>query len=140
MSRSSTWRFWAILGGRDNTSFAVIRTARNGVPIVTQQVKSQTGSHRMQVRSLALFSGLRIPCCCGYGAGHRCGSDLVWLWLWLAAAAPVQPQAWELPYPAGAALKSKIVIMIIKGLVVGVSSLFSTGKMKPFQWILGSIC
>ena len=35
--------------------------------------------------------------------------DSVWLWLWrrLAAAALIQPLAWELPYAAGAALKSK---------------------------------
>ena len=35
--------------------------------------------------------------------------DLVLLWLWhrLAAAAPIQPLAQELPYVAGAALKSK---------------------------------
>ena len=44
-----------------------------------------------------------------YDVGRRCGLDptLLWLWLWLAAAAPIQPLAWELPYAAGAALKSK---------------------------------
>ena len=36
-------------------------------------------------------------------------TDLVFLWLWcrLAAVAPIRPLAWELPYAAGAALKSK---------------------------------
>ena len=29
------------------------------------------------------------------------------LWLWQAAVAPIRPQAWELPYATGAALKSK---------------------------------
>ena len=32
---------------------------------------------------------------------------MLWLWLWLAAAVPVGPLAWELPYAAGAALKSQ---------------------------------
>ena len=42
-----------------------------------------------------------------YGVGHRRSSDLAWLWLWYrpAAAVLIQPQAWELPYTAGAALK-----------------------------------
>ena len=36
--------------------------------------------------------------------------DLVLLWLWHgpAAAAPIRPLAWELPYAAGVALKSKM--------------------------------
>ena len=45
----------------------------------------------------------------GCGVGHRRGLDLMLLW-WRhrpAAVAPVQPLAWELPYAAGAALKSK---------------------------------
>ena len=43
------------------------------------------------------------------GVGHRRGSDLVLLWLWcrLAAEAPIQPLAWEIPYAAGATLKSQ---------------------------------
>ena len=41
--------------------------------------------------------------------GCRYGSDLVLQWLWhkLTAATPVQPLAWEPPYMASAALKSK---------------------------------
>ena len=39
--------------------------------------------------------------------GHRCSSNLAWLWGRPAAVAPVRPLAWELPYAAGAALKSK---------------------------------
>ena len=44
-----------------------------------------------------------------YGVGHRRGSDPAWLWLWCrpAAVARVRPLAWELPYVAGVALKSK---------------------------------
>ena len=43
------------------------------------------------------------------GIGHRHGSDQVLLWLWcrLAAVAPSQPLAWERPYAAGAAPKTK---------------------------------
>ena len=39
----------------------------------------------------------------------RCGSDneLLWLWCRPAGTAPIQPLAWELPYAAGVALKSK---------------------------------
>ena len=42
------------------------------------------------------------------GVGHWCHADLAWLWLWCRpeATAPIQPLAWELPYAAGAALKS----------------------------------
>ena len=35
------------------------------------------------------------------------GPALLWLWHRLAAAALTRPLAWELPYAAGAALKSK---------------------------------
>ena len=43
------------------------------------------------------------------GVGCRRSWDLALLWLWCrpAAAAPIQPLAWELPYAAGATLKSK---------------------------------
>ena len=49
---------------------------------------------RMQVRSLALLSRLKIWRSCE-------------LWGRLAATAPIQPLAWELPYAAGVALKRK---------------------------------
>ena len=70
-----------------------------------------TSIMRVQVRSLATLSGLRIQCC----PELRCrGSDiaqitiLLWLWYRLAAAALIQPLAWELPHALGVALKSKI--------------------------------
>ena len=49
--------------------------------------------------------GIAVSC----GAGHRCCSDpsLLWLWCRIAAVALIQHLAWELPYPAGAAPKSK---------------------------------
>ena len=41
--------------------------------------------------------------------GHRRASDPVLLWLWwrLAAVVLIRPLAWEPPYVAGVALKSK---------------------------------
>ena len=43
------------------------------------------------------------------GVGPGRGSDPEWLWLWhrRAAVAPMQPLAWESPYAADAALKTK---------------------------------
>ena len=43
------------------------------------------------------------------GVGHRCSSDPVLLWLWCRpkATALIRPLAWELPYAAGAVLKSR---------------------------------
>ena len=45
-----------------------------------------------------------------YGIGCRLGLDPALLWLWCrpAAIAPIWLLAWEPPYAAGAALKSKI--------------------------------
>ena len=43
------------------------------------------------------------------GVGDGIGLDLALLWLWrrLAVLALIQPLAWEVPYAAGVALKSK---------------------------------
>ena len=43
------------------------------------------------------------------GVGHRCSSDLMLLWVWCRPAALVLSRslAWEPPYAAGTALKSK---------------------------------
>jgi len=62
---------------------------------------------RLQVRSLALLSGLRIQCCDELWCRCRCSSDLVLLWLWdrPAATAPIRPLAWKSPYAAGEALE-----------------------------------
>ena len=66
---------------------------------------------RLQVRSLALLSGLRIRCCgelwCRLQTRLGSGSDPALLWLWhrLAATAPIRPLAWEPPYVSGAALE-----------------------------------
>ena len=44
------------------------------------------------------------------GVGCRCGLDpeLLWLWPGPVATAPIQPLAWEHPYPMGAALQDQI--------------------------------
>ena len=63
----------------------------------------------MQVRSLALLSGLRIPgVAMSCGVGCRLGSDTVLLWLWHrpAATAPIRPLAWEPPYAMGVAQRN----------------------------------
>ena len=44
---------------------------------------------------------------CGIGPRYVSDPALLWLWCRPAATAPVQPLAWEPPYAAGAALKSK---------------------------------
>ena len=65
---------------------------------------------RLQVRSLALLSGLGIRIAVNCGVACRHGLDLALLWLWhrLEAAAPIGLLAWEPPYAMGLALeKSK---------------------------------
>ena len=67
-------------------------------------------SMRMRVPFLAPLIELKIRCCRKlWCVGRRLGLDLVllWLWHWPAAVAPIQPLAWELPYAAGVALKTK---------------------------------
>ena len=60
---------------------------------------------RMQVRSPALLSRLRIQGC----PELWCGSYPVLLWLWhrLAATVPIGPLAWESSYATGVAQKDK---------------------------------
>ena len=62
---------------------------------------------RLQVRSLALLSGLRIRHCHSCGVGHRHCSDAALLWLWRrpVATALIGPLAWETPHAVGAALE-----------------------------------
>ena len=64
---------------------------------------------RLRVWSLASLSGLGSGIAVSCGVGHRRCSDPVLLWLWCrpAAVAPIRPLAWEPPYAAGLALKSK---------------------------------
>ena len=78
----------------------------SGIPIVAQW---KLTSVRMQVQSLALFSGSGIHAAVNCGLGHRGGSDPTLLWLWRrpAAAAQIRPQAWESPYVRGDVLRRK---------------------------------
>ena len=60
--------------------------------MMAQCKQIQLGTMRLQVRSLASLSGLRIQRCCE-------------LWCRPAATALIRPLAWEPPYAEGAALK-----------------------------------
>ena len=64
---------------------------------------------RLQVRSLALISELRIQRCHSFGVGRRYGSDPILLCLWHrpAAAAPILPLAREPSYAMGMALEKQ---------------------------------
>ena len=87
-----------------NSKAPVIKTYLYGVPVMAQWKPIWLASMRMQVRFLALLSGLRIRSCyesCGIG----CSSRLLWPWCRPAAIAPILPLAWETPYAVGAALK-----------------------------------
>ena len=73
-------------------------------------VTNPTNIHEdIRVQSLASLSGLRIQGCLSSCVGGRGSSDRALLWLWCrpAVAALIRSLAWELPYVAGVALKSK---------------------------------
>ena len=48
----------------------MIKNSQGGVSVVAQRKWTQLISMKIWVLSLALLSGLRIWCCCGYGVGH----------------------------------------------------------------------
>ena len=64
---------------------------------------------RMRVQSLAQLSELRIRPCheLWCRSQTRLRSDIAVAAVRAAGAAPILPLAWELPYAAGVALKSK---------------------------------
>ena len=74
---------------------------------MVRQKRIRLGAMRFWVRSLALFSGLRIQHCRELWCRFRRGLDLALLWLWhrLEAVAPIRPLAWEPPYAMDVALK-----------------------------------
>ena len=76
---------------------------------MVQWKQIQLGTMRSQVRSLASLSGLKLGFAMSCDVNRRRSLDLTLWWLRRrpAAVAPIQPQAWESPYAAGAALKSE---------------------------------
>ena len=77
---------------------------------MVQWKQIQLGTMKLQVRSLASLSGLRIrPCRELWCVGRKCGLDLALLWLWYRPAVVVliRPLAWEPTYATSAALKAK---------------------------------
>ena len=84
-----------------------LKIKESGTPTVAPWKRIQPVSMRMQVPSLASFSGLGSGVAMGCGVGQRRGWDplLLWLWCRLAATAPIQSLAWQLPYASGVALE-----------------------------------
>ena len=72
-----------------------------GVPMLRQWKRIRLGTMRLWVQSLALLMS------CGVGRRHASDLELLWLWCRWALVALIRPLAWEHPYAAGAALKSK---------------------------------
>ena len=78
---------------------------------MAQWKQTQLVSIKLQVRSLAPLSELRIQRCCELmllGSGIA----VAVVWCRLAAVASIQSLAWELPYAASEALKKYIYIYI----------------------------
>ena len=73
---------------------------------------------KLWVRSLASLSGYGSSDAMSCGVGLKRGSDPALLWLWCrpGATALTQPLAWELPYTARVALKSKQIFFLIESL------------------------
>ena len=100
-----------------------------GVPVVAQQKWTWLASMRMQVQSLDLLSVLRIWLCLELWCRLEMLLDLVLLWLWCrsVAVALIQPLAWEHPYAAGVALKTKTSKQ---------TKLLVYGGLSLFHWLL----
>ena len=77
------------------------KKTKKGVPTVAQWKWIRLGSVRFWLPSCVAVN-------CGVGGRHGLGLVLLWLWCRLAPAAPMQPLAWESPYAASVALKSKL--------------------------------
>ena len=85
-----------------------LKQTKKGVPIVTEETNP-----RMQGLIPGFVQWVGIQRCpeLWHRLKMQLGSldpMLLWLWCRLEAVAPIQPLAWEPPYAAGAALKTKI--------------------------------
>ena len=78
---------------------------------MVQWKRIQLVTVRLRVRSLALLSGLKIRCCCELWcrSQRQLGSHIAVAVAVARSAAvgSIPPLAWELPYVAGVAIKSK---------------------------------
>ena len=101
------WTWWQWIANKISWSW--------GVPIMALQKPIWLVSMRTQVQTLALFSGLRIWCCCDLFCRlqMQLRSGLLWLWCRPAATALIWLLTWELPYAVSAALKRQIIIIVI---------------------------
>ena len=62
--------------GRPKEGFSCASKNMGGAPVMTQWKRIRLGTMRLQVRSLASLSGLRIRCGCGVGRQLQLQLDL----------------------------------------------------------------
>ena len=78
---------------------------------MVQQKQIQLVSMRMWVQALTSLSELEVQHChelwCRLQTQHGSPVAVAGLWCRLATVAQIVPQAWELPYAVGVALKRK---------------------------------
>ena len=86
------------------------------------------------LNSVGWGSGVAVSC----GVGPKCSLGPVWLWL--AAVAPIRLLAWELPYVAGAALKSKNQNQTTFRVVAPFYTPTNWPQVSPFLYILTNTC
>jgi len=83
--------------------------------------------------SCSVGCGSGVAVSCGVVCRRRSDPVLLWLWLWPLAAASIWSLAWEPPYVAGMALKSKTTRTTKKRSSVSVVVQTRLGKEKHFE-------